>query len=69
MDWFLGILQITEEDFYSILETHQVYPWKFDRAAVEDGMPLPDMPQWFVPNCDEPVGPPRDEAGRINRYL
>ena len=69
MDWFLGILQITEEDFYSILEKHQVYPWKFDRAAVEDGMPLPDMPQWFVPNCDGPVGPPRDESGRVNRYL
>ena len=69
MDWFLGLLQLTEDEFYSILEKHQVYPWKFDRSSVDDGEPLPDMPRWFVPSCDGPVGPPRDESGRVGGYV
>jgi hypothetical protein len=68
MDWFLGILQITEEEFYGILAKHQVYPWAFDRASVPDGPPLPDMPRWFVPSGGESVGQ-RDGSGRVVKYV
>lgn len=69
MDWFLDILQITEDEFYAILEKHQVHPWKFDPAALEAGKPLPDMPQWDNTHIDTPVGPAKDENGRTAGYV
>lgn len=69
LDWFLKILQISEAEFYEILGKHQVHPWKFDPAAVETGPPLPDMPRWDTTPLDSPVGPPRDEQGRMKKYV
>ena len=69
IDWFLNILQISESDFYDILEKHQVHPWKFDKALVETGNPLPDMPLWDTTEIDTPLGPPKDEAGRTAKYV
>ena len=46
LDWFLEILDVSEDEFYDILEGHQVAPWEFDRTTVQDGAPLPDMDQW-----------------------
>lgn len=69
IDWFLNILQISESDFYDILEKHQVHPWKFDKTLVETGNPLPDMPLWDTTEIDTPLGPPKDEAGRTAKYV
>lgn len=69
IDWFLDILQISEAEFYEILEKHQVHPWKFDPASVETGPVLPDMPQWDVTVVDQPLGPPKDDAGRSAKYV
>jgi hypothetical protein len=69
LDWFLEILQITEEEFYAILEKHQVHPWKFDPSEVNSGKPLPDMPSWDRTRLPETVGPARDAAGRMEKYV
>ncbi|MFN0183122.1 MAG: N-acetyl sugar amidotransferase [Aquabacterium sp.] len=69
MDWFLDILQITETEFYAILEKHQVHPWKFDPTAVETGPRLPDMDLWDRTGLDKPVGPPRGEDGKPLEYV
>jgi N-acetyl sugar amidotransferase len=62
MDWFLKILQISEQEFYDILEKHQVHPWKFDPSKVETGKPVPDMPLWDQTEVDKPVGPAKGEG-------
>jgi N-acetyl sugar amidotransferase len=69
IDWFLNILKISEEEFYNILEKHQVHPWKFDPATVETGQPVPDMPLWDSTEIDKPLGPPKDEAGGTQKYV
>ena len=69
IDWFLNILQITEEEFYGLLEKHQVHPWKFDRASIETGTFLPDMDKWDNTVLDKPVGPPKDESGKTVKYI
>lgn len=69
MDWFLDILQITEEEFYSLLEKHQVHPWKFDASEVETGKPVPDMVLWDMTKVVKPVGPPKDKEGRTKKYV
>ena len=69
IDWFLNILQISESEFYEILEKHQVHPWKFDVNQVETGQPVPDMPLWDSTDIDKPLGPPKDEAGRSAKYV
>ena len=69
IDWFLNILQITEEEFYEILRPHQVHPWEFDPASVETGNPLPDMAQWNTTGIGKPVGPPKTEEGRTKKYV
>lgn len=68
MDWFLNILQISEQEFYEILEKHQVHPWKFDPSKVETGKTLPDMAQWDNTPVDKPVGPPKEEGG-TKKYI
>jgi N-acetyl sugar amidotransferase len=68
IDWFLKILQITEQEFYDILEKHQVHPWKFDPAAIETGKPMPDMAKWDNTPVDKPVGPPKGEGG-TKKYI
>lgn len=55
--WFLDILELTEDEFYDILEKHQVHPWKFDRDAIEMGKPVKDFDRWDVTVVDYPLGP------------
>lgn len=69
MDWFLKILDITEEEFYAILESHRVDPWRFDRNILDSGEPLPDMGLWDNTLVDKPVGPPKDPSGKTSKYL
>jgi N-acetyl sugar amidotransferase len=69
LDWFLNILQISEAEFYEILEKHQVHPWRFDLNQVQKGTHLPDMPLWDSTEIDKPLGPPKDEAGRSSKYV
>jgi N-acetyl sugar amidotransferase len=69
IDWFLDILQISEAEFYDILEKHQVHPWTFDPARVETGKPTPDMPLWNNTRVDKPIGPPKDGDGRTVKYV
>ena len=68
IDWFLEILQISEDELYEILEKHQVHPWRFDRDAVQTGEPVPDMPLWDRTQVDKPVGPPKQD-GRTKKYV
>ena len=56
MDWFLKILDLTEDEFYEILERHQVHPWKFDRTKIQAGRPVPDMDKWDDTIVEKPVG-------------
>lgn len=58
MDWFLEILNMTEDEYYAYLEPHQVHPWKFDREKVETG-PVPyDFEKWDRTDLsDVPLGP------------
>lgn len=65
IDWFLKMLQITEQEFYEILEKHQVHPWTFDPAQVETGSAVSDMAQWDRTPVDKPVGP----AKGAKRYV
>lgn len=69
IDWFLNILEISESEFYEILEKHQVHPWTFDASTVETGKPLPDMPLWDATKIDKPLGPLKDDAGRVTKYV
>jgi N-acetyl sugar amidotransferase len=69
MDWFLKILDISEDEFYAILEKHQVHPWKFDPSQVAPGEPLPDMPKWDNTDSGTPVGPAKDGSGRTQKYV
>lgn len=69
MDWFLDMLQMTEQEFYQILEKHQVHPWKFDPATLETGKRMPDMDQWDNTKVDKPLGPAKDENGRTTGYV
>jgi N-acetyl sugar amidotransferase len=69
LQWYLDILQITEDEFYAILEKHQVHPWKFDRTKIETGEPLPDMPQWDNTKLAKPVGPPTTAEGQTKKYV
>ena len=69
IDWFLNILQISESEFYDILDKHQVHPWQFDPAAVKTGPAMHDMAQWDNTVIDKPIGPLKDEAGRTAGYV
>jgi len=69
IDWFLSILQISEDEFYDLLEKHQVHPWKFDRSAVETGAVPPDMGEWDSTVIDKPLGPTKDDVGKTVKYV
>ncbi len=69
MEWFLKILEITEAEFYQILEKHQVHPWKFDPKVVVTGKPVPDMASWDSTEVDRSVGPPKDNEGKTTKYI
>jgi len=61
MDWFLDILDMSEDEFYDILEKHQVHPWKFDRDNVVTGKATPDFDTWDVTVLEHPPGPVKDK--------
>ena len=69
IDWFLNILQISESEFYEILDKHQVHPWQFDPTTVETGPVMHDMAQWDNTIVDKPFGPPKDNTGRTAKYV
>ncbi len=69
MGWFLDILQISEEEFYALLEKHQVHPWKFDPTTVQPGPRLLDMDLWDRTEVDKPVGPPKSQDGKTRGYV
>jgi len=69
IDWFLDILQISESEFYELLEKHQVFPWKFDAAKIDTGKAMPDMAQWDNTAVDKPCGSPKDGEGRVEKYV
>ncbi|MGC0225821.1 N-acetyl sugar amidotransferase [Pseudooceanicola nitratireducens] len=58
MDWFLEILNMTEDEYYDYLRAHAVHPWEFDKDKVEDG-PVPyDFDKWDRTDLsDVPLGP------------
>lgn len=59
LEVILEMLELTEQEFYNILESHVVHPWKCDSATLPKGQPLPDMAQWDRTTITKPVGPPR----------
>ena len=67
--WFLDILDISESEFYAILEKQQVHPWHFDETDVVTGPPVPDMPLWDRTTTGVPVGPPKDSQGKTKKYV
>ena len=69
LDYFLEMLQISEEEFYDILDKHKVYPWEFDRSKIGDGRPMADMDRWDKTVVDRPLGPSRKKDGKTNTYL
>jgi len=69
MDWFLKVLDISESEFYEILEKHQVHPWKFESSKVQPGKPLPDMPRWDNTDTGVSVGPQKDPSGKTVKYV
>lgn len=46
LDQFLKILDITEDEFISIVQSNNVNGYKFDKEAVKKGEPLPDASLW-----------------------
>jgi N-acetyl sugar amidotransferase len=69
LDYFLEMLQISEDEFYDILCKHKVFPWEFDRSQITHGQPMPDMHQWDRTLVDKPVGPPKIKDGKGKSYL
>ncbi|MCD4678597.1 MAG: N-acetyl sugar amidotransferase [Desulfobacula sp.] len=68
LDRFLQVLQITEQEFHEILSKHRVHPWKFDKSKVENDEPLADMSQWDHTLVQTPVGPLKNESGKLETY-
>ena len=46
LDYFLKLLDITENEFIDILMENEIQHWGFDKDTVQNGEPLPDMDQW-----------------------
>jgi hypothetical protein len=58
MNWFLDIMKMSEEEYYDILKPHQVHPWQFDPAQVQQGEEMPDFDKWDRTDLsDLPLGP------------
>jgi len=70
LDSFVEFLQITEQEFYEILNKLTVHPWKPDLTKLKDGSPLPDMNSWDKTLVDEPkVGPTKKPGEEDKLYL
>ena len=46
LDYFLKLLNITEEEFMEIALKHQISPWEYDEANVSKGKKLHDQDEW-----------------------
>ena len=58
MDWFLNILNMSEDEYYDYLEPHQVHPWKFDKGNAETGPIMYDFDNWDNTDISNiPFGP------------
>lgn len=66
---FLEKLNLTEAEFYEILSKHTVHPWVFDPAGIETGKSLPDMQEWDRTIVEKPVGPQKDNNGKVETYI
>ncbi|MEP5731167.1 MAG: N-acetyl sugar amidotransferase [Sulfitobacter sp.] len=61
MDWFLDILNMTEDQYYDYLKPLQIHPWVFDKSTVEDGPIMYDFDKWDRTDMsDVPLGPKVD---------
>ena len=69
LDHFLEILGITEDEFYKILETQSVHPWKFDKTKIEDGEPVHDAEKWDRTKVDKPVGSEKKTDEKVKTYI
>ena len=69
IDWFLSILMISEDEFYEILEKHQVHPWKFEPTNIETGAFPPDFDEWDRTEIKNPLGPNKDSNGKTLKYI
>jgi N-acetyl sugar amidotransferase len=69
LDVFLEFLEITEAEFLELAMKHQVSPHEHRIEFVQNGEPLPDMNRWDRTLVDKPVGPPRDEKGKVKTYI
>lgn len=68
MQFVLDILGITEDEYFEILSSHAVHPWKLERKNLQQGIPLSDMATWDRSGVTEPVGASPDEGGK-KKYL
>jgi N-acetyl sugar amidotransferase len=69
LPWFLNILQISESEFYELLEKHQVHPWRFNLKDVQDGKPLSDMSLWDSTDLGKTFGPEKNKTDRTKGYI
>lgn len=69
LDKFLEILNITENEFYDILEKLSVHPWRFDRKSFRDGVPLHDMDAWDCTRVDSEVGVKKTKTAKTEKYI
>ena len=46
LDYFLKILNITEDEFMDIVTKHQISPWNFDKKNIQRGKKLHDQDSW-----------------------
>ena len=46
LDYFLNLLEITEDEFITILRENEIYDWGFNKEKIETGEELSDMEQW-----------------------
>lgn len=46
LDYFLKVLDLTEDEFIDILQKNEVSHWGFDKNKIQRGKPLHDADQW-----------------------
>ena len=46
LDYFLKILNISENEFMEIVKKHQISPWNFDEKNTQKGKKLHDQNSW-----------------------
>ena len=50
LNYFLNMLELSEDEFQKIVVSHVVSPHKFDRKKnIQTGLKLPDRDKWIKP--------------------